>query len=102
MISFRNDVGAVVPCAHPGAGSSIYAYNNVGHPVVQSAVGVAAPGLAVQAPAAQAPAEADSAVVSVEKRDAEADADPYYLYGNYYGFAHPGYYGHRYYNWGHR
>ncbi len=92
----KNGEGALVPCAHPGAGPSIYSFNNVGHPVVQTALGtVAAP--TAEAPAAEAPAQ-DSGVVSVQKREAEASADPYYYYNNYYG-ALPHYYGHNYY-WG--
>merc|ERR1739842_109302 len=95
-----NEAGAVVPCASPvTAGSGVYNFADapVGlHPVV--------PGVAPVAPAA---AEGD-AVVSVEKREAEAEADPeaeaaadawyaYYgrpaYYGGYYGYGGYGYRG---------
>merc|ERR1712203_205066 len=85
-----NEAGAVVPCASPvAAGSAVYNFADapVGlHPVV--------PGVAPVAPAA---AEGD-AVVSVEKREAEADAwYAYYgrpaYYGGYYGYGGYGYRG---------
>merc|ERR1712122_451257 len=88
----KNEGGQLVPCAHGVApGSAIYAH-------------VGAPAAVV--PAAAAPAE-DEAVVSVEKRGAEAEADPAAWYYGYYGhgyYGHPygyagyyGYYGHPYY-----
>merc|ERR1712203_1080091 len=86
----KNEAGAVVPCASPvTAGSGVYNFADapVGlHPVV--------PGVAPVAPAA---AEGD-AVVSVEKREAEAAADPWYAYYGrpaYYGYGYGlgGYYG---------
>jgi len=58
----RNVEGALVPCAHSG----VY-----GLPLVAAAA----------APVAETPAEEEPAVVSVEKREAEADADPYLVYG---------------------
>merc|ERR1712209_67304 len=63
----KNEGGQLVPCAHGGAPAAVV-------------------------PAAAAPAE-DEAVVSVEKRDAEAEADPAAWYYGYYGH---GYYGHPY------
>merc|ERR1719210_1741905 len=94
----HNEAGALVPCAHGVApGSAVYAFNHHGAAVVPAA---AAP---VEAKMdAEMPAE--EGVVSVEKRDAEAEADPYLLYNAYYGYHHPyaysnyyGYYGHPYY-----
>merc|ERR1711963_928515 len=76
----KNEGGQLVPCAHGVApGSAIYAH-------------VGAPAAVV--PAAAAPAE-DEAVVSVEKRDAEAEADPADWYYGYYGhpYGYAGYYG---------
>merc|ERR1712029_1045691 len=84
----KNEAGAVVPCASgvvPGSG--VYNFNDAPAGLV--------PVVGAAAPAAAAPA--DDSVVSVEKREAEAnpeaeaEADPYLLYANYYG--HPAYYG---------
>merc|ERR1711953_466303 len=59
----KNEGGQLVPCAHGVApGSAIYAH-----------VGAPAGVVPVAAPAAETAAED---VVSVEKRDAEAEADP--------------------------
>ena len=77
----KNEGGQLVPCAHGVApGSAIYAH-------------VGAPAAVV--PAAAAPAEDGEAVVSVEKRDAEAKADPADWYYGYYGhpYGYAGYYG---------
>merc|ERR1712037_704740 len=90
-----NEAGAVVPCASPvAAGSAVYNFADapVGlHPVVPGVVGAA--------PVAPAATEAD-AVVSVEKREAEAEAaaDAWYAYYGrpaYYGYGYGlgGYYG---------
>merc|ERR1712209_26577 len=77
----KNEGGQLVPCAHGVApGSAIYAH--VGAP-------------AALVPAAAAPAEDGEAVVSVEKRDAEAKADPADWYYGHYGhpYGYVGYYG---------
>merc|ERR1712050_15755 len=81
----KNEGGQVVPC-HQGVvpTSGIYAFADAPNGFVQPAV---------------APKD-DSAVVSVEKREADAEpeadaeADPWLLYSGYYG--HPGYYGYGY------
>merc|ERR1712203_525319 len=85
-----NEAGAVVPCASGvGVGSAVYNFADapVGlHPVIG------------EAPVAPAAAEGD-AVVSVEKREAEADpeaeaaADAWYGYYGYGGYGYRGYYG---------
>merc|ERR1711953_9623 len=90
----KNEGGQLVPCAHGVApGSAIYAH-----------VGAPAGVVPVAAPAAETAAED---VVSVEKRDAEAEADPaawyYGYYGHPYGYGYAGYYGsygHPYYGYG--
>merc|ERR1739848_660054 len=95
----RNEAGALVPCAQPAGvvGDAVHAYADAAIPgfVQHGALAVAG------APAADA-AAAEDAVVSVEKRDAEADpeadADAKSWWYGYYG--HPyGYYGHPWYGY---
>ena len=91
----HNEAGQLVPCAHGVApGSAVYAFNNAAHAFAP----VVAPMAMAEAKMEAAPQE--EALVSVEKRDAEAD--PALLYAGYYG--HPnaysgyyGYYGHPFY-----
>lgn len=77
----KNEAGALVPCANPAAGvvpNTVYAYNNAPFGYVQPAV--ASPVAAAETPAAE------EGVVSVEKREAEADAEAESLFYGYYGY----------------
>ena len=76
----RNNFGELVPCAFPSsAGASVYAYNNFPEiNFVQATGGVAAP---VEIPAQENNDLEAPSVVSVEKREAEAEPQVYNAHG---------------------
>ena len=89
----KNEAGQLVPCAHGVApGSHLYSFPNA--PLVP----VVAQPAAEEPVAAEEPAfdVREDGLVDVKKREAEAEADPYLLYANYYG-GYTGYYPYNYY-----